>query len=97
MTQTPENQQQYGSILTILGENAEQNGKLQNKQITFTHMAIGDANDEYVQPDRKQTALVNELARIPVNSVDVLQPTPDSVPMLKVEAILPDEIGRAHV
>ena len=90
MTQTPENQQQYGSILTILGENAEQNGKLQNKQITFTHMAIGDANDEYVQPDRKQTALVNELARIPVNSVDVLQPTPDSVPMLKVEAILPD-------
>ena len=93
MTQTPENQQQYGSILTILGENAEQNGKLQNKQITFTHMAIGDANDEYVQPNRKQTALVNELARIPVNSVDVLQPTPDSVPMLKVEAILPDDVN----
>lgn len=93
MTQTPENQQQYGSILTILGENAEQNGKLQNKQITFTHMAIGDANDEYVQPDRKQSALVNELARIPVNSVDVLQPTPDSVPMLKVEAILPDDVN----
>lgn len=93
MSQTPESQQQYGSILTILGENAEQNGKLQNKQITFTHMAIGDANDQYVQPDRKQTALVNELARIPVNSVDVLQPTPDSVPMLKVEAILPDDIN----
>lgn len=93
MTQTPENQQQYGAILTILGENAEQNGKLQNKQITFTHMAIGDANDEYVQPNRKQTALVNELARIPVNSVDVLQPTPDSVPMLKVEAILPDDVN----
>lgn len=93
MIQTPENQQQYGSILTILGENAEQNGKLKNKQITFTHMAIGDANDEYVQPDRKQTALVNELARIPVNSIDVLQPTPDSVPMLKVEAILPDDVN----
>ena len=93
MTQTPESQQQYGSILTILGENAEQNGKLQNKQITFTHMAIGDANDQYVQPDRKQTALVNELARIPVNSVDVLQPTPDSVPMLKVEAVLPDDVN----
>ncbi|MCC3798265.1 phage tail-collar fiber domain-containing protein [Vibrio parahaemolyticus] len=93
MTQTPENQQQYGSILTILGENAEQNGKLQNKQITFTHIAIGDANDTYVQPDRAQNALVNELARIPVNSVDVLQPTPDSVPMLKVEAILPDNVN----
>lgn len=93
MTQTPENQQQYGSILTILGENAEQNGKLQNKQITFTHIAIGDANDQYVQPDRKNNTLVNELFRIPVNSVDVLQPTPDSVPMLKVEAILPDDVN----
>lgn len=93
MSQPPENQQQYGSILTILGENAEQNGKLKNKQITFTHVAIGDANDQYVQPDRKQTALVNELARIPVNSVDVLQPTPDSTPMLKVEAILPDDVN----
>lgn len=93
MSQPPENQQQYGSILTILGENAEQNGKLKNKQITFTHIAIGDANDQYVQPDRKQTALVNELARIPVNSVDVLQPTPDSTPMLKVEAILPDDVN----
>lgn len=93
MTQTPENQQQYGSILTILGENAEQNGKLQNKQISFTHIAIGDANDAYVQPDRGQSALVNELHRIQVNSVDVLQPTPDSVPMLKVEAILPDNVN----
>ncbi|ENN2394445.1 phage tail protein [Vibrio alginolyticus] len=93
MTQTPENQQQYGSILTILGENAEQNGKLQNKQISFTHIAIGDANDTYVQPGRGQTALVNELARVQVNSVDVLQPTPDSVPMLKVEAILPDHVN----
>lgn len=93
MIQPPENQQQYGSILTVLGENAEQNGKLQNKQISFTHIAIGDANDTYVQPDRMQSDLVNELARIPVNSVDVLQPTPNSVPMLKVEAILPDHIN----
>ena len=93
MSQTPESQQQYGSILTVLGENAEQNGKLQNKQITFTHIAIGDANDTYVQPSRTQSALVNEVARIPVNSVDVLQPTPDSVPMLKVEALLPDNVN----
>ncbi|WP_274005250.1 phage tail protein [Vibrio parahaemolyticus] len=89
----PENQQQYGSILTILGENAEQNGKLLNKQIEFTHIAFGDANDTYVQPDRKSQSLVNELHRIPVNSVDVIQPDPDSIPMLKVEAILPDDVN----
>lgn len=89
----PENQQQYGSILTILGENAEQNGKLLNKQVTFTHIAFGDANDTYIQPDRKSQELVNELHRIPVNSVDVLQPTPESVPMLKIEAIVPDDLN----
>ncbi|EGR4300703.1 hypothetical protein DDN64_04020 [Vibrio cholerae] len=89
----PESEQQYGSILTVLGENAEQNGKLLNKQIEFTHIAFGDANDTYVQPDRKAQGLVNELHRIPVNSVDVLQATPDSVPILKVEAILPDDVN----
>ncbi len=92
MTNIPESQQQFGSILTLLGENAEQNGKLQNKQIMFTHIAIGDANDSYIQPNRAQTELVNEVARIPVNSVDVYQPTPDSQPLLKVEAILPDTV-----
>lgn len=89
----PESEQQYGSILTVLGENAEQNGKLLNKQIEFTHIAFGDANDTYVQPDRKAQGLVNELYRMPVNSVDVLQATPDSVPILKVEAILPDDVN----
>ncbi len=89
----PESEQQYGSILTVLGENAEQNGKLLNKQIEFTHIAFGDANDTYVQPDRKAQGLVNELHRIPVNSVDVLQATPDSVPILKVEALLPDDVN----
>lgn len=88
----PESEQQYGSILTVLGESAEQNGKMLKKPVEFTHIAFGDANDTYVQPDRKSQSLVNELYRIPVNSVDVLQPTPDSVPILKVEALIPDDI-----
>ncbi|HFQ5257425.1 TPA: phage tail protein [Vibrio vulnificus] len=88
----PESEQQYGSILTVLGESAEQNGKMLKKPVEFTHIAFGDANDTYVQPDRKAQSLVNELYRIPVNSVDVLQPTPDSVPILKVEALIPDDI-----
>ncbi|EIV8490516.1 phage tail protein [Vibrio vulnificus] len=88
----PESEQQYGSILTVLGESAEQNGKMLKKPVEFTHIAFGDANDTYVQPDRKSQSLVNELYRIPVNSVDVLQATPDSVPILTVEALLPDDI-----
>lgn len=87
----PESEQQYGSILTLAGEAAEQNSKLLKIGVEITHIAFGDANDAYAQPNRNQTSLINEIDRIPVNAVDVQQATPDAVPMLRVEAILPPE------
>ncbi|UTV30866.1 phage tail-collar fiber domain-containing protein [Photobacterium atrarenae] len=87
----PESEQQYGSILTLAGEAAEQNSKLLKMGVEITHIAFGDANDAYAQPNRNQTSLINEIDRIPVNAVDVQQATPDAVPMLRVEAILPPE------
>lgn len=89
----PESELSYGSILTLTGENAEINGKLNNKPINFTHIAIGDANDVYVQPSRTQTALVNEITRIPVTGMEKITPSePDGVPQLKVWAKIPDDI-----
>ncbi|GLT18880.1 hypothetical protein GCM10007938_26620 [Vibrio zhanjiangensis] len=87
----PESELSYGSILTLTGENAEINGKLNNKPINFTHIAIGDANDVYVQPSRTQTTLVNEITRIPVTGMEKITPSePDGVPLLKVWAKIPD-------
>lgn len=89
----PESALNYGSILTFAGENAEINGKLNSKPINFTHIAIGDANDVYVQPSRTQTALVHELARIPITGMEKITPSkPDAVPQLKVWAKIPDDI-----
>ncbi|MCG9597052.1 phage tail protein [Vibrio sp. Isolate25] len=89
----PESELSYGSILTLTGENAEINGKLNNKPINFTHIAIGDANDVYVQPSRTQTTLVNEITRIPVTGMEKITPSePDGVPQLKVWAKIPDNI-----
>ncbi|WP_393923888.1 phage tail-collar fiber domain-containing protein [Vibrio cholerae] len=89
----PESALNYGSILTLAGENAEINGKLNSKSINFTHIAIGDANDVYVQPSRTQTALVHELARIPITGMEKITPSkPDAVPQLKVWAKIPDDI-----
>lgn len=89
----PESELSYGSILTLTGENAEINGKLNNKPINFTHIAIGDANDVYVQPSRTQTTLVNEITRIPVTGMEKITPSePDGVPQLKVWAKIPDDI-----
>ncbi|MDA0109020.1 phage tail protein [Vibrio sp. La 4.2.2] len=89
----PESELSYGSILTLTGENAEINGKLNNKPINFTHIAIGDANDVYVQPSRTQTTLVNEITRIPVTGMEMITPSePDGVPQLKVWAKIPDDI-----
>lgn len=71
----------------------EINGKLNNKPINFTHIAIGDANDVYVQPSRTQTTLVNEITRIPVTGMEKITPSePDGVPQLKVWAKIPDDI-----
>ena len=89
----PESQLSYGSILTQTGENAEINGKLNSKPISFTHIAIGDANDAYVQPSRTQTTLVNEITRIPVTGMEKIVPsTPEGIPQLKVWAKVPDNI-----
>ncbi len=91
-TIVPENQQRFGSILTVLGEAAEQNGKLQKKQIEFTHIAIGDANDAYVQPSRTQTKLINEIDRIELTSIDIEQPK-NSAPLLIVSATVPEDLN----
>lgn len=89
----PESSLNYGSILTLLGENAEINGKLNNKSINFTHIAIGDANDEYVQPSRTQTTLVNEITRIPITGMEKIEPSEEGgIPQLKVWAKIPDNI-----
>ncbi|EJL6714173.1 phage tail protein [Vibrio cholerae] len=89
----PESALNYGSILTLLGENAEVNGKLNNKSITFTHIAIGDGNDQYVQPSRTQTTLVNEITRIPVTGMEKIEPSEEGgIPQLKVWAKIPDNI-----
>ncbi len=80
----PESALNYGSILTLLGENAEVNGKLNNKSITFTHIAIGDGNDQYVQPSRTQTTLVNEITRIPVTGMEKIEPAEEGgIPSVK--------------
>lgn len=89
----PESALSYGSVLTLSGENAEINGKLNNKSIEFTHIAIGDANDEYVQPSRTQTTLVNEITRIPVTGMEKIEPSEEGgIPQLKVWAKIPDDI-----
>ncbi|EOG9063572.1 phage tail protein [Vibrio fluvialis] len=89
----PESALNYGSILTLLGENAEINGKLNNKPINFTHIAIGDGNDQYVQPSRTQTTLVNEITRIPVTGMEKIEPSEEGgIPQLKVWAKIPDNI-----
>ena len=93
ITTTPESAQIFGSLLTAQGEMFEQRGVDENKQIQFVKIAIGDANDTYVQPDRVQTSLVHEVARFAVDAVDIIQPKPTDVPILRVQAYLPANVN----
>ncbi|MEI8634714.1 phage tail protein [Vibrio sp. PP-XX7] len=93
MSQLLEADQKFGSVLTITGENCELNAKIHHKTIEFTHIAVGNANDVYVQPSRTQTTLVNEIARIPVTGMEKIVPSAENgIPQMKVWAKIPDDI-----
>ncbi|HFQ4944510.1 TPA: phage tail protein [Vibrio vulnificus] len=92
MMSIPESEQTFGSTLTISGENVEVNAKLNKKPYEFAYIAIGDAHDEYVQPSRTQTGLVNEVARLPVSSVEIIQPSDEHAPpQLQITAVVPND------
>ncbi|EJB8414110.1 phage tail protein [Vibrio vulnificus] len=92
MMSIPESEQTFGSTLTISGENVEVNAKLNKKPYEFAYIAIGDAHDEYVQPSRTQTGLVNEVVRLPVSSVEMIQPSDvNAPPQLQITAVVPND------
>jgi hypothetical protein len=55
--------EKFYSILTLLGEDEYADAQAENSAVQLTHMALGDSNGSYYEPDKNQTALVNEVYR----------------------------------
>lgn len=82
---------QFYMLVTTLGlvefANASQSSAA---QVAITHMAFGDANGATPIPTVGRTALINERARIGVNSVSQNATNPN---WIETEAIIPATIG----
>ncbi|WP_456295280.1 phage tail protein [Vibrio sp. AK197] len=80
----------YFTILTTVGEAKLANATALGLTVKLTQMAIGDGNGSLPTPQQEQTALVNEVRRAALNSVDVDK---DNLNWIVCEQVLPESIG----
>lgn len=68
---------QYGVIWTLIGQAKRANAEISGSVVTITHFALGDANgNEAFEPIQDMEALVNEVYRRPVDSVQIDETNP---------------------
>lgn len=80
----------YFAILTAVGEAKRANAETLGTIVQITHMAVGDGNGATPVPNRLQTALVNEVRRAPINTLDN---NPSDASQIIVEQVIPENVG----
>lgn len=80
----------FFTILTNLGAAAHVNAQVNQTTVPWTHLAVGDGNGTDVTPTQSQTALVREVHRVGISSIEQ---HPDNPNWVVVEAILPPGVG----
>jgi len=80
----------YFSIPTEIGEARIANALALGIPLKLTHMAVGDGNGVVPVPDRKQTALIKEQRRAPINTLDK---DPKNASQIIIEQVLPADVG----
>ncbi|MFI8482997.1 phage tail protein [Pseudomonas sp. NPDC078700] len=82
--------QTYFAILTAIGEAKLANAVALGTQLQVSRMAVGDGNGNLPNPDRLQTALINEQYRADLNQLSV-DPVNDS--QIIAELVIPETTG----
>lgn len=80
----------FFTLLTTVGEAKLANATALGQTVEFEKMALGDGNGELPVPDQKQTALVNEVRRELLNSVET---DPDNPNWIVCEQVIPENVG----
>ncbi|EKO3950180.1 phage tail protein [Vibrio fluvialis] len=80
----------FFTLLTTVGEAKLANATALGQTVKFEKMAIGDGDGELPVPDQKQTALVNEVRREFLNSVETV---PDNPNWIVCEQVIPENVG----
>jgi phage-related tail fiber protein len=80
----------YYTILTTLGLTRLAEAQMSGVPLVFTHLAVGDGGGSPITPSAGMTALVNEVARVSVNNVEI---SPDAPTVVRVEGLIPSGTG----
>lgn len=80
----------YFTLITKLGQALEATAKATGNPVQLTHMAVGDGNGVEITPQESQTALVREVWRGALNS---LEEDPENEGWLKAESLIPESVG----
>lgn len=80
----------YYAIFTTLGLQRLAEAQSAYEPLVFTHLAVGDGGGAPITPLASMTELVNETARVAVNSVDL---SPDLERTVRVEGLIPAVTG----
>jgi len=80
----------FASLMTEKGKALIADAIAGGKTISLKYFAVGDGNGSEVTPSSNQTTLVNEVARVEINSIKETDPTGQIV---AVEGIIPADKG----
>jgi len=80
----------YFTLLTDTGRFKIASATANNSTVSITHFAVGDGNGQAVNPVPSQTALIHEVWRTQVESVEI---DPNNPAAVIVKAIIPHEAG----
>lgn len=80
----------YFALLTEVGAAKLANMAAMGEKLEITHMAVGDGGGSTPLPDQKQTALVNEVRRAPLNALTV---DAENANQIIAEQIIPETAG----
>ncbi|MBY7944699.1 phage tail protein [Vibrio fluvialis] len=80
----------FFTVLTTIGEAKLANATALGETVKFEKLAIGDGNGELPVPNQNQTALINEVRRSLLNSVET---DPENPNWIICEQIIPENVG----
>lgn len=80
----------YYAVLTNVGAAKLANATALGAQVEITKMAVGDGNGALPTPSPAQTALVHELRRAPLNSLNI---DPNNANQIIAEQVIPEDVG----
>lgn len=80
----------YYALLTTIGAGKLANAAAQGTPLRITHLAVGDGGGTVPTPDAGRTALVSEVRRAPLNSLNV---DPGNSSRIIAEQIIPADVG----